>query len=299
MNLPIIQSLWIGEDLSNLEKLCVQSFLDHGHQFHLHTYGDIGGVPAGAVIKDANEILPASDVFMSTRNVSSRVSAFSDWFRWALLAKRGGWWVDMDLACIKPFDFADEIILSRQANDVISGILRFPAGHEFPVFMEKRARQTPNKANADWGAMAGPLGTDACVDQFNLRQLSKSELYFVPITWDRWEMAFDDTFADDVGWWKVTHAVHFANNQIGLAGVDKNARFHPQSLFEQLKEKHGIITAGDAPTISPAEVYRLSNTKKSSHRRRLKQRSRQQRKLHAGIALAVGLAAGITIGVLF
>ena len=41
--LPIIQSLWIGDDLTNLEKLCVQSFIDHGHEFHLYTYADIGG----------------------------------------------------------------------------------------------------------------------------------------------------------------------------------------------------------------------------------------------------------------
>ena len=107
--LPTIQSLWIGADLSNVEKLCVQSFLDHGHEFHLYTYGNIGGIPQGAIIKDANEILPQSEIFQNRRG---GVAAFSDWFRYALLHKRGGFWVDMDVVCVKPFSFDSDIVFA-------------------------------------------------------------------------------------------------------------------------------------------------------------------------------------------
>ncbi len=42
--LPIIQSLWIGNPLSKLERLCIQSFIDHGHEFHLYTYATVGSL---------------------------------------------------------------------------------------------------------------------------------------------------------------------------------------------------------------------------------------------------------------
>ena len=40
-DLPIIQSLWIGQRLSDLERLCIRSFLQKGHPFHLYTYNEI------------------------------------------------------------------------------------------------------------------------------------------------------------------------------------------------------------------------------------------------------------------
>ena len=47
MNKPIIQSLWIGKELSVLEQLCICSFLKNGHNFHLYTYEKINNVPDG------------------------------------------------------------------------------------------------------------------------------------------------------------------------------------------------------------------------------------------------------------
>ena len=126
--LPIIQSLWIGDDLTNLEKLCVQSFIDHGHEFHLYTYADIGGVPDGAVVKDGNEVLPASKIF---RCCDGRLGPFSDWFRYELLATRGGFWVDMDYVCLRPFDFPADIVFAPDDDTgYFAGVVKFPARHE-------------------------------------------------------------------------------------------------------------------------------------------------------------------------
>ena len=121
--LPIIQSLWIGDDLTNLEKLCVQSFIDHGHEFHLYTYADIGGIPDGAVVKDGNEILPASKIF---RCRDGRLGTFSDWFRYELLAGKGGFWVDMDYICLRPFDFSADIVFAPDDDTgYFNGVVKF------------------------------------------------------------------------------------------------------------------------------------------------------------------------------
>ena len=59
----IIQSLWIGEALSNLEIMSMKSFLANGHIYHLYTYGAINNIPDGVIIKDANDILDKSEIF--------------------------------------------------------------------------------------------------------------------------------------------------------------------------------------------------------------------------------------------
>ena len=59
----IIQSLWIGEALSKMEQLSIKSFRDFGHEYHLYTYGTVKNIPEGTVVKDGNEIVPASARF--------------------------------------------------------------------------------------------------------------------------------------------------------------------------------------------------------------------------------------------
>mgnify|MGYP007000248262 CR=1 len=52
-----IQSLWIGDKLSNMEILSMKSFLHNNHNYHLYTYGKIDNVPEGVIVKDGNDII--------------------------------------------------------------------------------------------------------------------------------------------------------------------------------------------------------------------------------------------------
>jgi len=58
-----IQSLWIGERLSKIELLSIQSFLAHGHEYHLYVYADVGDVPSGVILKDAATVIPGDCIF--------------------------------------------------------------------------------------------------------------------------------------------------------------------------------------------------------------------------------------------
>ena len=40
-----IQTLWIGEELSDLENLCISSYIKNGYDFHLYAYDEISNVP--------------------------------------------------------------------------------------------------------------------------------------------------------------------------------------------------------------------------------------------------------------
>ena len=94
----IIQSLWIGDKISNIEKLCINSYLKNGHSFHLYAYNDIEGVPSDCTLKDASKILPKEDVFAYNVGIGKgSYSAFSNYFRYKLLDLKGGWWTDTDI----------------------------------------------------------------------------------------------------------------------------------------------------------------------------------------------------------
>ena len=113
INKPV-QSLWIGGQLSKVEQLCIQSFIDHGHELHLYAYEPINNAPAGTYMHNAREIIEEDAVFTYKNGWGKgSVSGFADWFRLLMIRKNGGWWVDMDIICLKKFDFeADTIFCS-------------------------------------------------------------------------------------------------------------------------------------------------------------------------------------------
>ena len=93
--------------------------LEHQHEFHLYTYQPIENIPDGTVVLDANEIMPESEVF----KLKDHYLPFSDIWRYWLLYKKGGIWVDMDMVCVSdmidiidtPFIFSSERTIQRGA----------------------------------------------------------------------------------------------------------------------------------------------------------------------------------------
>ena len=116
-----INGLWIGDELSPLELLCIKSYLDNGHSFHLWSYQSFQ-LPSwpGLTAKDANEILPEKFVFRYKNGNAfghgkGSLAGFSDIFRYKLLWEKGGWWTDMDITCLKPLDLDSEYVKSSQS----------------------------------------------------------------------------------------------------------------------------------------------------------------------------------------
>ncbi|MEX0307098.1 MAG: hypothetical protein AB3N12_06885 [Ruegeria sp.] len=125
-SLPTIASFWYGSDLSWLETLCIQSYLDNGHEFVLYTAEQIKGVPTGVDIRPASDILWPSP-FDLQNNDRLRVAVFSDIFRLHLMQKTDFIWVDLDAYCIKPFEFDNMYVFGSTSSGTFpNGILRLP-----------------------------------------------------------------------------------------------------------------------------------------------------------------------------
>ena len=113
MNDTVMQSLWIGDQLSVMEMLSISSFLGNGHEYHLYVYNEPKGVPKGVILKDANEIIPEHNIFAYC---NGSYAGFADWFRWELLYKKGNYWLDTDEVCLKPFSFKEDVVFGLQSR---------------------------------------------------------------------------------------------------------------------------------------------------------------------------------------
>jgi hypothetical protein len=234
----VVQSLWIGPRLSAMERLSIESFLRHGHEFHLYTYGDVEGVPPGAVVRDGNEILPRERIFVY-RDFPS-VSGFSNFFRYKLLLERGGWWVDADMVCLRPFQFEGEHVfaseLSKTTRYVSSGAIRAPRGSEAMAYAWEIC-QSKDPAALKWGE-TGPALIAQAVERFALHDAVQPPAVFCPLPYAEWERVLD---ADAPELPPEAAAVHLWNEMWRREGRDKDATYDPRCLYERLKREMACL----------------------------------------------------------
>jgi mannosyltransferase OCH1-like enzyme len=231
----IIQGLWIGPELSVMEQLSIASFLMNGHEYHLYLYDDLPNVPRGAVIRDANEILPAAGIFQYKQQRS--YAGFANFFRYKLLLERGGWWADTDTICVKPFDFPEPYVFAteicRGVEVVTSGIIKAPPGseamgHAWAICQSKDPQQLV------WGE-TGPRLIAATVSKYGLEEYAKSHQFFCPLGFADWHEVLEPEMAVLPA---NTYAIHLWNEMWRGAGQDKNAQYPATCLYEKLKQRY-------------------------------------------------------------
>ena len=99
-----LSCFWHGPQLSLLELTCLRSWIKF-HPVELWMYKP-QSLPADLAVvqmKDANEIISEGELFeFHGRADSYKLLPFADLFRFTLLHKRGGRWLDLDITLIKP-----------------------------------------------------------------------------------------------------------------------------------------------------------------------------------------------------
>ena len=232
-----IQGLWIGPELSLMEQLSISSFLRHGHDYHLYIYDHVKNIPAGTVVRDANEVLPAARIFQYKQRPS--YAGFSNFFRYKLLLDRGGWWADSDIVCLKAFDFPEQYVFSSEINhrglEVVNvGIIKTPAGssimnHAWNVCQNKNVNRLV------WGE-TGPKLMAKAVRKFALKEFKKGSRVFCPVDYNEWRKVLDP--GAEIALDGHTFAIHLWNEMWRAAGQDKNACYHQHCLYEKLKRTY-------------------------------------------------------------
>ena len=234
----IIHSLWIGKVLSNIELLTIKSFVANGHDFFLWVYDIIEApIPEGVTIMDANTIIPSDKIFRyKNKNQfghgKGSLGGFSDIFRYKLLYENGGWWVDMDVTCLKPLDFVEDYVFRKHHElDLVGNVMKCPKRSELMKLCYERAILEVDENNVDWhkpitilNDYVKLLGLSSKIKDFsnqdNWPEISKMLLKKneIPDTW---------------------RAIHWANEEWRRNKIEKNF-FMNKSTLGQLMNSHNI-----------------------------------------------------------
>ena len=181
MKLEPVQTLWVGP-INDLVAGCLSSFVAHGHDVHLYCYEDPEGVPEGVNTYPAAEILTAHLLEKNALGEGrGSYAAFSDLFRFTLLLKRGGWWVDADVFCLRPFDADTTHVIAAEHDSIGTCVIRAPAGS--PILEETlKAVAHRNISEVSWTEYKDEFASVVLAAQ--LHGVIRSEEVFCPIPWN-------------------------------------------------------------------------------------------------------------------
>ncbi len=240
--------LWVGSRLSTLERLSIASFLANGHAVHLYAYGEVAGVPAGTIRRDAREVLAESEVFTYSAGFGKgSPSAFSNYFRYKLLHQGGGLWCDIDIVCLKPFAFAanapyciaserrppraPDLRLTVKLN---ACLLQAPAGSA--VVRECcEACVAVDKAAVRWGEI-GPILVSRKFIEHGLAHYALAPEAICPIDW--WNA--HELVTRPLPELPDSFAIHLWNEVWRHHGIDKDGAFDSSCAYEALKRRFSI-----------------------------------------------------------
>jgi hypothetical protein len=232
----VVQGLWIGDRLSIMEQLCISSFLRNGHAFHLYVYQETAGIPPGTVVLDGNEILPASRIF--TYREHQTYAGFANFFRYKLLLEKGGWFVDADTICLKPFNFRKEYVFSSEAINgrqlVNLAAIKVPPGSAVMQYAWDACEQMDTSA-LKW-SQCGPTLLRQAVEHCSLQQYIRPWDVFCPLHFSVWEQLLNPSLTWRLG--KRTVAIHLWNELWRRSATDKDIPYATGCLYEQLKERY-------------------------------------------------------------
>ena len=241
MSQQLFNALWIGNSLSKLELLTIYSFINNGHTFRLWIYDKevAKQLPPQVLIGDANEIIPVNKVFNYKQTNTfghgkGSYAGFSDIFRYKMLYLHGGWWVDMDITCVKPIDFTSEYFFRAHHELILVGnVIKCPKGSEVMLKCFEEATQSVNENNTDWHKPIEILCRN--VQQFGLEKYVVSNLS----NHDKW-----DETVQFIKTRKVIpmqyYFLHWQNEEWRHRPLDKN-NVRIQSTLGELMQLNGLL----------------------------------------------------------
>lgn len=219
--LPPVNGLCLGATLTNIELLTIKSFLDHGHRFVLWAYDDIvTPLPLGCKINNAGDILKRQ-----------HTSTFAHSWEFKFLYEIGGWYSDLDICCLQPFTFSNDIVIRQNQfnGDPTPNLIRLPAKTQFAIeCFETLHRLVTKEQNVNLAyAVFGYEVANHSLQRF-----------FAPYEW------FGNSYpnilvADDtpLDW---SYALHWGNERIREQIVPLNSA---ASLSGMLLRRHGVRNA--------------------------------------------------------
>lgn len=235
----VINSLWIGDTLSALELLTIQSYIVNGHTFKLWLYEELQTpLPKGVLVQDASTIIPRENVFSYTKknkygHGKGSYAGFSDIFRYKLLYEKGGWWTDMDITCLKPYQFNRPYFFrSHHELPVVGNVLKCPPKSKLMKLCYEEALKSVTAENTDWHKPIEILNKNIAVldlGSYIERQVSNYD------RWDETATYLMHNRSIPENWFFI----HWQNEEWRSRKISKQ-KFSVNSTFAQLLKKYSV-----------------------------------------------------------
>lgn len=231
--IPAIQFLWIGSQLSRMERLSLVSFVKHGYTVHLYSYGPIENIPEGVLTKDANTVISEDRIF-KYKDFDS-YAAFANLFRYKLLFDKGGVWSDIDMICLKPLDISQDYLFASERMEtgsirINNCFIKAPAGSDIMAYCYEMAKaKDPNKLI--WGETGPQLLTKA-ISQYRLGKFVVFPEVFCPVDWWNADFFISKSLAQIKT--ENTSYIHLYHEAWRWKSIDKRIRFTTDCAYEEL-----------------------------------------------------------------
>jgi hypothetical protein len=235
--MKVVNSLWIGKELSAMELLTIQSYIDFGFDFQLWCYDDISNLPSKVLVKDANQIIPASKIFSYQKknkfgHGKGSVSGFSDLFRYKLLYDEGGIWTDMDITCLANFNVKEDYFFRYHHQiGLVGNFMKTPKNAQLMLFCYDETLKQVNEHNTNWLLPIQILKSG--IYQYHLEHFVQeiSNIDSFPLVRKLYITNFNIPTN-----WKI---IHWMNEEFRRFQLDKNKAIK-NSIYHQLLLKHNI-----------------------------------------------------------
>lgn len=232
-------ALWIGNTLSAIELLTLQSFIDNNHRIKLWIYEPLlTPLPKGVILEDANKIIPKNKIFAyKNKNKyghgQGSYAGFSDIFRYKLLYEYGGWWTDMDITCLQPI-YTPNAYFFRAHHELkmVGNVMKCPKGSPLMRKCYEESLVAIDENNTDWHLPINILNEN--IVHFNLQHYIVSDIS----NHDQWEETQKLIWSEisiNKKWWFI----HWQNEEWRVKKIDKND-FYYRSTLAQLLIKHAV-----------------------------------------------------------
>ena len=191
-----VRSFWHGAPLNPYLLLCLHSFVRQRCRVEVFSYAPDPGFPEWIVARDAGEIVSAKSVLVYRNGPGAgSPSLHSNLFRFALLDRLGGWWIDTDVAVLcgplpsAPYYFAME------EDHFANSVVKFPKGH--PLLTEGTERCRRAGADVTWG-VTGPTLFTNLVRHHKLAGWAVPAEQGCPFIWSDVPALFDPARTDEM-----------------------------------------------------------------------------------------------------
>lgn len=184
-----VRAFWHGDPLTGYQAMCLRSFVERGCAVEVFSYDRHLAMPAGVVRRDAADVWPTDEVMLYQSGFGTgSPSLHSNLFRYAMLHRLGGWWIDLDVVLLGALP-ADAMYFARERPDLIAvGTLRFPARH---ALLAEAVETCVSKGKAALWGQTGPQLFTALLARHGLAPLAKGPETTYPVPWREIAMLFD------------------------------------------------------------------------------------------------------------